>query len=279
MDLSQLDHWRLASSLSVVNCAILITGNDPSRKSRYGSQELDVDGNPKLIQDTSYAGFDAIFEALKTAILANELSAAVAFPLTDTETSDGQGGSKRKLTAIFKEGSKVFELRGSRYCPKDKLVFLQWEPDWQKTMIEVRHLKSWLQSKGVSPDFFFPKGDPDSSMNKDHPRYSAKLACAIAAWRSIKGPAKNKTTKQTVKAWVAANGVNYGLETEDGIVSNAAIEEIAKVVNWQTKGGVARTEGVVSDASELDAPSEPQNYEEVSLTEGKSGVSFDDPPL
>ncbi len=261
MSLSAMDYWRLAGSLSVVNSAILITGNDPSKK--YVAN--DIDGVPDFVQDTNYEGFDAAFEAMKDAILTNEISAAVAFPLTDTETSDRQGGWGRKLTAILRGGSKVFELRGLSYYPKDTLVFLQKEPDWQKTMIEVRHLKSWLQSKGVYPDFFFPKGDPDSFMNKEHPRYSPKLACAVSAWREIKHAAKNKTPKQTIEAWVGGNGVNYGLRNEDGIVPKAAVDEIARVVNWQPQGGVARTRGVIDDASEGETPEKPENYKEVSV--------------
>jgi hypothetical protein len=272
MGLSPMDYWRLASSLSVVNCAILITGNDPSEEYQ------DPDTND-WVQVTNYKGFTAALEALKDAILTNQLSAAVAFPLTDAETSDREGGWGRKLTAILRGGSKIFELRGLRYYPKDSLVFLQKEPDWQKTMIEVRDLKAWLQSKGVFPDFFFPQGDPDSYMNRDHPRYSAKLACAISAWREIKHPAKNKTPKQTIEAWVQANGVNYGLQNEDGVVPKAAVEEIAKVVNWQTQGGVARTGGVVQEAPDVDPPSEPKNYEEVTVSEDGGNISLDDVPF
>jgi len=272
MGLSAMDYWRLAGSLSVANCAILITGNDPS-KEYHDSDTGD------WVQDTNHEGFRAVFEALKDAILTNKLSAAVAFPLTDQWTSDQSGMYGRKLTAVLGPGSKVFELRELNYYPKNTLVFMQKEPDWKKTMIAVQDLKAWLQSKGVFPDFFFPKGDPDSFMNKDHPRYSPKLACAISAWRTIRSPGKNRTAKQTVEAWVTANGVNYGLANDDGTVPAAAVEEIAKVVNWQPKGGVARTGVVIDDPLEGDAPSKPDNYEEVEVVRDKSGVSFNDVPF
>lgn len=270
MGLSSMDYWRLAGSLSVVNSAILITGNDPSNKydpkdAAGGWSDFDPPNRcpPNWVQDTSYNGFDATFEALKGAILTNELSAAVAFPVTEENTSDRDEHSGLSLTALVGEGSKLFELRGLRFPQKGALFFLQKEPNWKNTKIKVPDLKSWLHSKGIFPDFFFPKGDPDSFMNKEHSRYSPKLACAVAAWRKIEAPTRSKTPKQTIKDWVNSNGVNYGLKNEDGIVPAAATEEIATVVNWQTKGGVARTGGVVDDTSEVEAPSEPQNYDEV----------------
>lgn len=271
MSLSSMELWALAGSLSVVNSAILITGNDPSNG--YYDRHPDIDD---WVQDTSHEGFQAALEALKDAILTNELSAAVAFHLTDTSGSFSDG---RKLASMLGQGSKLFELRGLGYYPKNNLVFLQQEPAWEKTMIAVRDLKAWLKSKGVYPDFFFPKGDPESFMNKEHPRYSSKLACAISAWRAIEQPAKNKTPKQTVEAWVAANGVNFGLENQDGVVPGAAIEEIAKVVNWQPQGGVARTGGVIDDPLEGDEPSKPDNYEEVEILRDKSRMSLDDVPF
>jgi len=272
MGLSPMDYWRLASSLSVVNSAILITGNDPSNKHDAIDDVPDgivIDQHTSYptnwVQDTNYDGFDAAFEALKDAILTNELSAAVAFPVTDENTSDRDEHSGLSITELIGEGSKLFELSGLRFPQKEALFFLQKEPDWHNTKITVPDLKSWLDSRDIYPDFFFPKGDPDSFMNKQHPRYSPKLACAVSAWREIKHPSKNKSVKQTVDAWVKANGVTFGLQNPDGVVPTAAVGEIAKVVNWKPQGGVARSGGVVSDASEIDERREPDNYVEVEL--------------
>ncbi len=65
MTLSKLDYWRLADELSVVDAAILITGNDPSQT----HDSADFNEPPEFVQTTNYEGFDAAFKALRTAIL------------------------------------------------------------------------------------------------------------------------------------------------------------------------------------------------------------------
>ena len=279
MSLKAVDYWRLADALSVVDAAILVTGNDPSKKLQQGGFDEPIE----WVQVTDYDGYEATFKALKEAILSNRISASIAFPLIDAGRSAGMtlldGKYRRKLTAILKESSKIFKLRNLNFYDHDSLVFLQDEPDWNRTMIDVEILKNWFKSKGFFPDFFFPQGDPNSFMNKEHPRYSPKLACAVSAWRAVTAPARNKTPKQTVEAWVTANGVNYGLANEEGVVPGAAIEEVSKVVNWQTKGGAARTGGGEDQVAAEDKKRAPDQYEPIKVLKEGYEVTLDSVPF
>ncbi|MEP3329193.1 hypothetical protein [Sedimentitalea sp.] len=67
---------------------------------------------------------------------------------------------------------------------------------------------------------------------------------------AIREPQSNKSVKATVVSWITTNGVNFGLADKDGMLSGSAVEEIAKVVNWDTKGGANPTGGPVEPDSE-----------------------------
>lgn len=264
MALGKMDYWRLSDEFSVVDAAILITGNDPSDKTPEGSGDLDIP--TEWVQKTNHDGFEAVFKALKNAVLSNKLPASVAFPV-----GDGNHVGAREFSAVLRKGTKVFQSRELSFWRHDALVFLQVEPDWTRTLIELPNLRAWLRGRDVFPEFFFPKGDPQSFMNKEHPRFSGKLACAVAAWKAVLIPAKNKTPKQTVEAWVIANGVQYGLANGEGTVPQTAVDEIAKVVNWQPQGGAARTGGQVPETSPEDELGEAQNYDGLDVVEAEDG--------
>lgn len=67
--------------------------------------------------------------------------------------------------------------------------------------------------------------------------YSAKLHAAMDVWEAISQDSelrKNKSPKQAIIQWLNDNRENYDL-------SNTAINEIAKIVNWQSEGGAPKT--------------------------------------
>lgn len=274
MSLSSMDYWRLADELSIVDAAILITGNDPSEKV---NDAHNFDEGPNWVQRTDYEGFDAVFKALKNAVLSNKLPVSASFQLTDQKSPDYYSHS---FYAVLREGTKLFKQRNLDFWKHDSLVFLETEPNWEKTLVSVENLKAWLQSRHVFPDFFFPKGDPNSIMNKNSPRYSAKLACAVAAWQSVTRPGRNKTPKQSIEAWVQANGTRFGLANDDGLVPANALSEISKVANWQPQGGAAKS-GVGFDEpehEENDAPTDHfEELEHVEKEDGYGRVIFDIP--
>lgn len=74
-----------------------------------------------------------------------------------------------------------------------------------------------------------------------HDRYAPKLAAAIDAWESVTNP-QGKHPKQALVQWLTENAAKLGLWDKDK-PNKTAIEEAAKVANWQERGGAPRTPG------------------------------------
>ncbi len=115
-----------------------------------------------------------------------------------------------------------FDSFGNRTAPY--IVFTK-EPNWRKTTILVED------------PFFFPEEDSDvpEYLDKNHPRYSRKLAAAVNAWMEVTEAGKS-SPKDALKKWLRENGSQYGLTDDDGSPIEAAIEDIGKVANWNEKG-------------------------------------------
>lgn len=274
MTLTSMDYWRLSDELSIVDAAILITGNDPA----LGHEVSSFHEPPSWTQFRNYEGFEAAFKALKNAILSNRLAATIIYPVGEGDTA-AYHPVKQPLTIALRKGTKLFQDRALNFYRHDALVFLQGDPDWSKSTIEVSHLTAWLRSRSVFPEFFFPKGDPESFMNRENERYSAKLACAVAAWKAVTAPAKNKTPKQSIEDWVTAHGVQFGLGNDEGIVPQNAREEIAKVANWQPQGGAARTGGAVQTTVDAVPNRKVENFEGLDVTSVDGRTSVDSIPF
>lgn len=283
MALTSLDYWRLADELSVIDAAILITGNDPStRLDAYdsdGSAMRGPNGEWVTYQKRDYEGFEATFKALRVGIRANKLRAKIHHQARRAEyeeipTQEGRDYFPIDLGPSYKWVS--FDFLVARHGPEhsdfaktslnfsvDELrgtddFFLWREPDWSNTTIEVEDLKEWLRSREIFPEFFFPKGNQEGFRNKDNPRYAPKLAACVAAWEAVRAPAKKSSVKQTLKDWIRSNAAPFGVG-EDGIVSETAAEELARIVNWQPSGGATPTAGNEEPAHPL-PPQPVQNY-------------------
>lgn len=248
-----MDYWKLSNVLSVKDAAILITGNDPSEE-----EFSDVHQNEK-IQRTSYEGFDATFKALKNAVLDNELAATLVFHET--------GEYRRSIRVTGPNTVKLLRGAPGTVGPHAHIL-VSVEPDWERTGIRRADLIKWLKSRNFPLGFFAPDIDPDSIENKENPKYSPKLACAVAAWGAIKRAAANKSTKQTIHDWVKANGNNFGLSNDEGVVSESVAKDIAAIVNWDPKGGATPTFSEVANDTDQQTETEPQNYRELRDYEG-----------
>jgi hypothetical protein len=120
-------------------------------------------------------------------------------------------------------------------------------PDWHETTITVEDIRGWLRSRGITDGFFFPALDsgPDY-LSASHPHYSAKLAAAIRAWGAISAGAElrvAKSVKQALIVWLRQHANEFGLTREDGNPNEQGIEEVAKIANWDTRGGAPKTPG------------------------------------
>ena len=119
------------------------------------------------------------------------------------------------------------------------------EPSWQLTTISVEDLRTWLRSRGITTGFFFPESQaaPDYLSNS-HPNYSAKLAAAVEAWKAISADEtlrRGKSVKQALDVWLRQHANEFGLTKEDGNPNEQGLEEVAKIANWDTRGGAPKT--------------------------------------
>lgn len=271
--LTSLELWRLADTLSVVNAAILICGGDPS--------EHYWDNDGERVQGTwQHDGFEAAFSALRAAILTNKLAANVTHALRGGRIGLTYGDQPYEILAEQYEEPISYDMliarnTGSRNeapiegqtvlnfsidtLRSEKFLYVCKEPNWEQTTVDVIHIQAWLKDRGIYPDFFFPQGSTEGFRNVQNPRYSPKLACAVAAWEAVTKPAKTKSVKQTLQNWIRSNGVSFGVG-ENSVVSQTAAEEIAKIANWNTKGGATATSTTPDDSGGYEDNKAIQNY-------------------
>ncbi|MCT4555354.1 MAG: hypothetical protein N4A53_11750 [Pelagimonas sp.] len=230
--LSEMDLWRLSDALPIVAAAMLVAGLSPADRflSGDGDYRIGFDRNGEKQKK-----YDAAFSSLRGAILANRLRANVKFSMRGSRSGqsvwlDRDGNERfesyevvempheeqvsydmlianaahsevpvRRLDAETKLNFDLDTLRS------EPLLYICKEPNWMETTVDVQDLKLWLSERGVFPVFFFPKGKAEGFRDPQNERYSAKLACAVAAWEAVKEPGPNESPKQTLAAWVQSN--------------------------------------------------------------------------
>ena len=109
----------------------------------------------------------------------------------------------------------------------------------------LEDLRTWLKSRGIKTGFFFPSPEeaPDY-LSVFHDHYSPKLAAAIEAWKAVSGDPDLRvgtTVKQALIVWLRQHANDFGLTKEDGNPNEQGIEDVAKIANWDTKGGAPKT--------------------------------------
>ncbi len=195
-----LDYWRLCDTLSVIQAALLIVGEDPSSAQHY-VEGWDPENRP--------AGYEAAKAALQNSILSEKLPA-----------------------------NKSYEMAGYNQEP---------DPDWRRTTVRVIDLKIWLEDRGVTGGFFFPRGPSGPSyLDPNCATYAPKLAAAVRAWTEVSENAdlqRGKSVKEALKIWLRQNANLFGLTKDDGNPNEQGIEDVAKVANWDITGGAPKTPG------------------------------------
>jgi hypothetical protein len=202
--MESMDYWRLCDELTVVQAALLVIGEDPSRENAY-AENWDLPNRPIGYE----AAKTAISHALRKGIIEGNL-----IPLYETDIN----------------GNPYAEITGSVHV--------------ELSTVDVESLCIWLRKRGVKSGFFFPTAtDNPEYLNPNHPRYAPKLAAAVNAWMAIGEATENngKTVKQSLLKWLREHAANYKLSDDEGKPNETGIEECAKVANWQDKGGAPRT--------------------------------------
>lgn len=79
-------------------------------------------------------------------------------------------------------------------------------------------------------------------LDPEHPRYAPKLAAAIKVWEAMEDEnlLKGKGTVAAMKSWLEPRYKELGL-IHKGKINNTAIQEVAKVANWNEDGGAPST--------------------------------------
>lgn len=207
--MEKMDYWRLCDELSVVQAALLIVGVDPGEITYVMTWQ----------EHERPEKFSAALAALSHAIPGGRLSATIR-------------------TAVETRWDSIAEANYDYDTD---------EPDWQKTTILVEDLKGWLKGRGFNTGFFFPQaGDTSDFLDRCHKNYAPKLAAAIGAWQAINADPeliKGKTVKQALLKWLRKNADQFGLTKDDGNPNEQGIEEVAKISNWDIKGGAPKTPG------------------------------------
>jgi len=208
-----LDYWRLCDELSVIQAALLIAGEDPAKYQEW------VDG---WKQDDRPTGYDAARAALTHAVLSGRL------PATKVDHE------------AYQQWDGINDERVG--CTPD-------EPDWGKTTIKVDDIRSWLADRGFIRGFFFPNStDAPDYLDSNNSSYAPKLVAAIHAWQAVNSDPKyqnnGRHVKQNLESWLTAHAAEFDLVKSDGEINVEAIKnQIAKVANWQDKGGAPKTPG------------------------------------
>jgi hypothetical protein len=119
--------------------------------------------------------------------------------------------------------------------------------NWNETTIPVENLRAWLRSRGIETGFFLPEPPAGADyLSRVHSNYSPKLAAAIEAWKAVSADDElrhGKSVKQALIVWLRQHANEFGLTKEDGNPNEQGIEDVAKIANWDLKGGAPKTPG------------------------------------
>jgi hypothetical protein len=243
LNMNELDHWKICEDLSVNQAALLIVGSDPSVQS------------PETMQTSErFPVWSATLTALNHAILGKRLPATIRRRAW-ARGWDEEAGEGEKLIQDAQLFPDQDEFPDEAHGPRLRGIIYRAEPDWDLTTVRVDDLRKWLASRGVKSGFFFSDENDNAKvvdpglpnfLDSGHPNYSAKLAAAIAAWQAVTDDPKllrAKSVKAALTRWLRENAKKMCLTKKGGSVNEQAIEEIAKVANWDPKGGAPKTPG------------------------------------
>lgn len=173
------------------------------------------------------------------------------------DPSNFESGNENKTESKFRYNTVTTALAFAVKAEKLKaeLTFVKEEycehendqVDCYRTTVLVDDLREWLSSRNFTTGFFFPQAEEESDyLDQKHENYAPKLAAAIRAWQAVNAdPALSVgvTVKQGLLKWLRKNADRFGLTKDDGSPNEQGIEEIAKIANWDSKGGAPKTPG------------------------------------
>ena len=200
-------YWRLSTSLTIRQAALLAIGIEPSSEAGACCEQRKEHERP--------AGYEAVKRAIASAVR--------------------NGNVKGKIQAVLAHdinGNECGEVTGST--------------DFDLSEVDFESLVKFFAWRNIRPPFFFPDQDSGETsgipdyLNPEHPRYSAKLAAAVSAWEAVTDP-EGRHPKQALEKWLRENAGHFGLTNEQGNPIKQAMDECSAVANWMPGGGAPKT--------------------------------------
>ena len=201
--------WRLCDKFSIVQAALLAIDVEPSVEGK-NVETKPIEERPP--------GYEAMKYALVQALQAKQISGNLVRDPARVKT-DAHGMNVSLIASA---------------------VHLH------QSSVEVASLGSWLDKHGIENRFFsLERTATRAYLDPDSPRYAPKLDAAVRAWEAMDNPhlLSGKTPKTALMNWIRQHATELGLVGENGRPNQTAIEEVAKVANWNPKGGAPKTSG------------------------------------
>ncbi|SAL38682.1 hypothetical protein AWB68_01692 [Caballeronia choica] len=232
--------WSLVDPLTVDQAAALIAGFDPYSIDKSG--DFFQDGETGLTDSDGIAWVWTAHAALANAINARKLKATVRRSAWERGWDEEPADDERltnQVTIRPEDEAEAWNVEPHRLRVRG--IVYRVHPDWGLTTVAVDDVRAWLMSRGFREGFFFPDAtDAPDYLNPSDPRYAPKLAAAVSAWQANPNP-KGRSVKDALKKYVREHAAEFRLTDEEGKPNETGIEEVAKVANWQDKGGAPRT--------------------------------------
>lgn len=234
IEMHEIDElWCLSEDFYVSDAAALIAGYNPQMLQRCRNDTY---------FDRVFGRYHVVMDGLCGAISNGRIKANIRYSAREYGYVDHLADidSAESTSFILERGTTKGD---DEILADDHSCFFKSFPDWGLTTVSRDDLKTWLASRGVRSGFFF-QGDegargPDF-LDPKNERYAPKLAAAARAWQAVTDPGK-KSPKQALEKWIREHAAEFGLTDDDGNPVNQAIEECAKVANWQQSGGAPKT--------------------------------------
>lgn len=235
--------WRIADPLTVQQAAALIAGYDPNWV-RFGPSGSWLEDRHGLTDLDETGSIDVAMVALTNAINARKLKATIRRTAWERGWDEEPSNGERFESKVRLHETDVMEAWMDDLDPEyvtRRGVIYRVSPDWSLTTVARADLIEWLEGHGFRPSFFFPTAtnDPDY-LDPKNPRYAPKLAAAVRAWQAVTNTG-GKSPRQALEKWIREHAAQFGLTNDDGMPTKTAVEEIAKVANWNDKGGAPKT--------------------------------------
>lgn len=229
--------WHLVDPLTVEQAAVLIAGFDPNLLHFDHDKKhawFESDGYTDTSSSSGTHWVQTALIALTNAINAKSLKAKLRYGTEPRYVAEIDNFSQLDFRGC-EDVQEIKDASGECYV-------ISPNPDWSISMISRSDLISWLESKNFRTGFFFTaKTDDPDYLNPKHPRYAPKLAAAVQAWKTVTDAA-GKHPKQALAKWLREHAAEFDMTDDEGKPNETGIEEVAKVANWQPKGGTPKTQ-------------------------------------